>query len=242
MELDKKYDRVMFSAAAISKIIQELETIIKDHSKIELSELMVERNNATWKFDDLEEFISELGEENVFRAEIIIKCPNIRLHIYNFHPDHYGVSTTVSISSDSRNNIKQLFNKIDEFIHTCTLPMPSTSTVKKFKIFIGHGGSEQWRKLKDHLQDQHNLDVIAYETGSRSGHSIRDIITGMLNCSSMAFLIMTGEDLMDDKTVRSRQNVIHEIGLFQGKLGYEKAIVLKEEYGRIFQYCRGATN
>ncbi len=40
---------------------------------------------------------------------------------------------------------------------------------------------------------------------------------------------MTGEDTMEDGTIRARQNVIHEIGLFQGRLGFTKAVVLKEE-------------
>jgi predicted nucleotide-binding protein len=51
----------------------------------------------------------------------------------------------------------------------------------------------------------------------------------MLKTSSFAILVMTGEDTMGDGTVRARQNVIHEIGLFQGRLGFSKAIVLKED-------------
>ena len=51
----------------------------------------------------------------------------------------------------------------------------------------------------------------------------------MLNESSLAFLLMTGDDETANGTLRARQNVVHEIGLFQGKLGFSKAIVLLED-------------
>ena len=35
---------------------------------------------------------------------------------------------------------------------------------------------------------------------------------------------MTGEDEHIDQTKHARENVIHEIGLFQGKLGFRKAM------------------
>jgi predicted nucleotide-binding protein len=39
---------------------------------------------------------------------------------------------------------------------------------------------------------------------------------------------MTGEDEDADGKLNARPNVIHEIGLFQGRLGFNKAIVLLE--------------
>ena len=61
----------------------------------------------------------------------------------------------------------------------------------------------------------------------------------MLKTSSFAILVMTGEDTMDDGTVRARQNVIHEIGLFQGRLGFSKAIILKEDAAEEFSNIHG---
>ena len=55
------------------------------------------------------------------------------------------------------------------------------------------------------------------------------MIAEILDSTSFAVLVMTGEDTMEDGTIRARQNVIHEIGLFQGRLGFTKAVVLKEE-------------
>ena len=107
-------------------------------------------------------------------------------------------------------------------------PKPKPVAPPKPKIFIGHGHSGQWRELKDHLADKHNLDVVAYEVGARAGHAIRDILEEMLTKSTIAFLVLTGEDRDVTGSVRPRENVIHETGLFQGRLGFSRAIVLLE--------------
>jgi predicted nucleotide-binding protein len=86
------------------------------------------------------------------------------------------------------------------------------------RVFLGHGRSPVWRDLKDHLQDQHGLKVEAYETGSRAGHTIRDILEEMAARSNIAFLVLTGEDATAEGGSQARMNVIHETGLFQGKL------------------------
>ncbi|MGN6814523.1 MAG: TIR domain-containing protein, partial [Solirubrobacterales bacterium] len=43
------------------------------------------------------------------------------------------------------------------------------------------------------------------------------------------FLVLTAEDEQADGTKRSRQNVVHEAGLFQGRYGFERAIIMLEE-------------
>lgn len=96
-------------------------------------------------------------------------------------------------------------------------------------VFIGHGRSAAWQSLKNHLTDQHGFQVVAYETGARAGHHIRDILDEMASESSIAFLVMTGEDELVSGAYQARPNVIHETGLFQGKLGFSRAIVLLEE-------------
>jgi predicted nucleotide-binding protein len=84
-------------------------------------------------------------------------------------------------------------------------------------------GEVQWRDLKDHLQDLHGYEVIAYEVGVRAGLSIKEILEEMLTKSSFALLVLTGEDLDAEGRFHARENVIHELGLFQGGLGFRKA-------------------
>jgi hypothetical protein len=106
-------------------------------------------------------------------------------------------------------------------------------------IFIGHGGNDAWRDLKDHLHDKHGFEIDAYEIGARAGHAVRDILQSMLGRSSIAFLVMTAEDEMADGGVNPRLNVVHEAGLFQGRLGFNRGIVLLEEGATEFSNIKG---
>jgi predicted nucleotide-binding protein len=56
---------------------------------------------------------------------------------------------------------------------------------------------------------------------------------------SFALLVMTGEDEMKDEMILVRQNVIHEAGLFQGWLGFNRAIVLLEDGTEEFSNIHG---
>lgn len=53
---------------------------------------------------------------------------------------------------------------------------------------------------------------------------------------------MTAEDSHTDGTSHARENVIHEIGLFQGKLGFNRAIILLEESCAHFSNIHGLTH
>jgi len=97
------------------------------------------------------------------------------------------------------------------------------------KIFIGHGQDEQWRLLKDHLHHLQGYEVSFYEAAPRAGLQTPDVLKGMLEESDIAFLVFTGEISQPDGSVHARDNVIHELGLFQGYLGFQNAIMLLED-------------
>jgi len=106
-------------------------------------------------------------------------------------------------------------------------------------VFLGHGNSDAWKELKDHLQDKHGLKVEAYEIGARAGHAIRDVLLTMLEKSSIAFLVMTGEDETATGELHPRLNVVHEAGLFQGRPGFSRAIILLESGATEFSNIHG---
>ncbi|WP_330478206.1 nucleotide-binding protein [Streptomyces platensis] len=106
-------------------------------------------------------------------------------------------------------------------------------------IFIGHGQSHSWRELKDFITDRLGLPYEEFNRISPAGVTTVARLVELLNSSAFAFLIMTAEDETRDGAVRARQNVIHEAGLFQGRLGFNRAIVMLEEGCEEFSNIHG---
>lgn len=107
------------------------------------------------------------------------------------------------------------------------------------RIFIGHGRSPLWRELKDFLQDRLLLPWDEFNRESVAGVATTERLAQMLDCAAFAFLVMTAEDEHADATVHARENVVHEIGLFQGRLGMRRAIVLLEQGCQVFSNIHG---
>lgn len=61
----------------------------------------------------------------------------------------------------------------------------------------------------------------------------------MLNASSFALPVLTGENQKTDGEWHARQNVVHELGLFQGRLGFTRAIALLENGVKEFSNILG---
>lgn len=109
------------------------------------------------------------------------------------------------------------------------------------KIFIGHGRSPVWRDLKDFLQDRLHLEWDEFNREPVAGRSNKEVLSEKLNNAKFTFLVMTGEDQHADQTTHARENVIHEAGLFQGRLGFERAIILLEEGCTEFSNVQGVS-
>ena len=192
--------------------------------------LMVESDEQTWRYDDEQEFFADYRGSSgtaYYRRRSFKTSLDVAVH---------SGGTKVEIRASKRATIESVFSVFETKLGESLVPSPPAP---KPSVFIGHGQAPDWRDLKDHLHDQHGYPVEAYETGSRAGCSIRDVLEEMLSSSSFAVLVMTGEDQTASGDVRSRQNVVHEAGLFQGKLGFNRAIVLLENGVETFSNIHG---
>jgi predicted nucleotide-binding protein with TIR-like domain len=90
---------------------------------------------------------------------------------------------------------------------------------QKHTIFIGHGRSLVWRELKDFIVDRLRQDYEEFNREATAGISTKERLEAMLKKADFAFLVMTAEDERRDGKLYARDNVIHEAGLFQGRLG-----------------------
>lgn len=106
-------------------------------------------------------------------------------------------------------------------------------------VFIGHGRSPVWRELKDFVNDRLNLPWDEFNRVPVAGVTNQARLSEMLDAAAVALIIMTAEDETADGEVQARMNVIHEVGLFQGRLGFTKAIVLFEDGCQDFSNIQG---
>lgn len=106
-------------------------------------------------------------------------------------------------------------------------------------VFIGHGRSHAWRDLKDFVQDRLRLPWDEFNRVPVAGLTNIARLSEMLDAAAIAFVVMTAEDEMADGATQARMNVIHEAGLFQGRLGFTKAIVLLEDGCQEFSNIQG---
>jgi predicted nucleotide-binding protein len=155
------------------------------------------------------------------------------------YEDSYTQSLLVSseiegILSRIRNRISACVRKIERNLGANYL-----ASKKEGTIFIGHGRSAVWRDLKDFLQDRLSLEWDEYNREPTAGMAIKERLEEMLDSASFAFLVLTAEDEHADSLLHARENVTHEVGLFQGRLGFRKAIVLLEEGCQEFSNIHG---
>jgi len=107
------------------------------------------------------------------------------------------------------------------------------------RVFIGHGRATAWRDLKDFLQDRLHLPYDEFNRVPVAGVTNIVRLGQMLDGAAIAFLVMTAEDEQADGSLRARENVVHEAGLFQGRLGFDRAIVILEDGCQEFSNING---
>ena len=236
MKKEKDYSQAVFSADVIKEAYNVFKRLVPDEYKEEVDHaqyLVVETSDGGWDHDTEEEFFSDYrkGSRNAVYQK------GSRVDFY-FRIQVRRSGTLVEIGFPQRSKIEAVFDVFERQLEDSTLPEPATEAPDP-RMFVGHGRSPQWRDLKDHLQDQHGYEVVAYEVGARAGHTIRDILEDMLVSSSFAILVMSAEDEDAEGNFHARANVIHELGLFQGKLGFSRAIMLLEEETQEFSNIHG---
>jgi hypothetical protein len=240
MQKSKAFKQTAFTTAVIQEAIARLRDLAgPDAQEGASSESAI--GDADWTQDGLQEALADLLPANHWSFRLTLTkagaaIARLRLRVV---VSRKRSESEVQVEAPSRAEIEAVFNVFEGHAQECRLPKPPVPPPAPPIVFIGHGRSSAWRDLKDHLQDKQGYQVEAYETGARAGHTIRDVLESMLTKSSFALLVMTGDDATEDGTPRARQNVIHEAGLFQGHLGFSRAVVLREEGVEEFSNIHG---
>ena len=204
-------------------------------------------------FSAIQTFVKRLAETDFADKEGINEAIMYAEKIEEFFKDYRPSSDSLyfppSETSKNDNTVlriaeitRQLKNLSSEDLNRELIsvkPSPKRKSTGGGKVFIGHGRSQLWARVQLFLQDDLQLQTETFESESRTSETIVNILEGFLNNSSFAILIMTAEDETSEGTVRARQNVIHEAGLFQGRLGFDKVVILKQTETEEFSNIAG---
>jgi predicted nucleotide-binding protein len=156
-------------------------------------------------------------------------------------PPHVKVQARVTAAHQPAAHCRALSGKLEKLAaHLARAKQGETRAARVgTNIFIGHGRSQVWRDLKDFVQDRLRIPYDEFNRVPVAGITNIARLSEMLDSAACAFVLMTAEDELADGTAQARMNVIHEVGLFQGRLGFTKAIVLLEEGCEEFSNIQG---
>lgn len=108
------------------------------------------------------------------------------------------------------------------------------------KIFISYGHNELLKlKLKEFIRDRLKREIIVLDELPNSGLTIVEKLEKASSYCNCAIVLLTKDDELMEGGMRARQNVIHEVGFFQGKYGRNKVILLCEKGVELFSNISG---
>lgn len=130
----------------------------------------------------------------------------------------------------SRAQLEKLVRDIDQIFEiraNSELEQPKKATL--LRVFLSHGRSDDWRKVQPFIERDVDLATIELAQEPNAGRTIIEKLIDNANLCDSAVIIMTGDDIANQDESRVRENVMHEIGFFQGKYGRRFVILLHEE-------------
>ena len=130
----------------------------------------------------------------------------------------------------SRSQLERLVRDIDQIFEiraNSELSPPKQPPIRR--VFISHGRSQDWRAVQAFIEKDVKLPTVELAQEPNMGRTIIEkLLDNATRCDS-AVIVMTGDDIAKPDESRVRENVMHEIGLFQGTYGRTAVVLLHEE-------------
>lgn len=151
-------------------------------------------------------------------------------HQISTRPDSEGGTPPTGIFT--RTALQRLCKEIDHIFElraNSELSPAAPERPAPNRVFITHGRSNDWREVQAYLEKDIQMQTMELAQEANHGMTvIEKLLAGAERCDS-AVIVMTGDDIDADGQARARENVMHEIGFFQGKYGRSKVVLLHED-------------
>jgi hypothetical protein len=163
--------------------------------------------------------------------------PDSQLFVTDFRSHKSHLQRTILEKLDTLRALRDLAGA--SFATATMDGVGAAHAARQARVLIGHGRSPHWRELRDFLQDslelpweELNREPVGLPTGAER-------LERLLEGCSMALLVLTAEEERSNGTFHAREHVLHEAGLFQGRRGIRRAILLVEEGCTSFSSIEG---
>jgi len=130
----------------------------------------------------------------------------------------------------SRDALARLGRRIEEILEMrahSSLATPIKPPPRK--VFISHGSSKDWYEIQAHVEKDLSLKTLELAQEASKGMTVLGKLVEYASHCDSAVIVMTGDDETRSGEIRARENVIHEIGYFQGIYGLARVVLLHED-------------
>jgi len=129
----------------------------------------------------------------------------------------------------SRAQMERLVRDIDQIFEIrANSELQSPQAGPPRRVFISHGRSKDWLTVQPYIEKDLRLATLELAQEPNLGQTlIEKLVANAERCDS-AVIVMTADDLAEDEA-RVRENVMHEIGYFQGRYGRRAVVLLHED-------------
>ena len=160
-------------------------------------------------------------------AEILAEATGIPLQHVKDHIDLLDEEDKVKSAVSTTGSAAYMQPRGRLFLRETAMPKKKSKSMPR-RIFISHGRSNDWREVQHYIQRDVKFETLELAQEPSQGRTILQKLDEESDKCGYAVIVMTGDDRLGDEK-RARENVIHEIGFFQGKYGLDRVCLLYEE-------------
>lgn len=133
----------------------------------------------------------------------------------------------------ARGHLERLLREIDTVFEIRAASAPASryasGPAETQTVFISHGRATDWREVQFYIEKDIRLETRELAQEPNGGDTVGAKLERVAAVCDSAVIVMTGDDLDAEGLARARENVMHEIGYFQGRLGAKRVCLLHEE-------------
>ena len=149
--------------------------------------------------------------------------------------------TVKAVAAAMRKGAKDFISKRDaDAVHQIVIRAQEVLMQEKNRIFLSFGHNKLIRlELEKFVESRLGISTIVLEDLPNQGLTIVEKLEKAAKQCSFALILLTKDDEQKNDAVRARQNVIHELGFFQGKYGRKNVVLLAEKGVELFSNISG---